>query len=153
MNLRKSLTLSLAALALGSGLATANPATAAPEKAVPAKAVSMNAVSAKAGWHTLHSNFWVPAQRSGQWKSKAYKSPSRKTRVVLRCYNTKATMRVRLYEATGGKKLRKVADSGSKRCNPNGAVIAAGVTNSTHDWLKIRLDGKQGSYVRTEKWS
>ncbi|MFJ1894851.1 MULTISPECIES: hypothetical protein [unclassified Streptomyces] len=151
MNLRKSLTLSLAALALGSGLATANPVAAAPERTV--AAVPERTVSAQAGWHPIHSNFWVPGQRSGQWKSKAYKSPSRKTRVVLRCYNTKASMRVRLYEATGGKKLRKVADSGWKRCNPNGSVIAGGVANSTHDWLKIRLDGKQGSFVRTEKWS
>ncbi|MFG2670874.1 hypothetical protein [Streptomyces sp. NPDC048445] len=143
MNLRKSLTLSLAALALGSGPATANPVAAAPERSV----------SAQAGWHTIHSNFWVAGQRDGQWKSKAYKSPSRKTRVVLRCYKTTASMRVRLYEATGGKKLRKVADSRWKHCNPNGAVIASGVTNSTRDWLKIRLDGKQGSFVRTEKWS
>ncbi|MEU1019690.1 hypothetical protein ABZ383_07920 [Streptomyces sp. NPDC005900] len=124
-------------------MAVANPAAAAPERSVPAQA----------GWHTIWGNAWVPAQSSGMWKSGAYKSPSKATRAVLRCYNTNASMKVRIFEYLGGGRLRKVADSGWKRCDPNGGVIAKGTVNSTRHALKVRLDGYQGSFVRAEKWS
>ncbi|MFE6104981.1 hypothetical protein ACFVQ4_34250 [Streptomyces laurentii] len=143
MSFKKTLTLSAVALVLGSGMAVANPATAAPSADV----------AARAGWHTIWGNSWVPAQRSGKWQSRAYKSPSRATRAVLRCYNTRASMKVRIFEDLGGGRLRKVADSGWKRCNPNGGIIAKGTVNNTRHALKVRLDGKQGSFVRAEKWS
>ncbi|MFJ4713489.1 hypothetical protein [Streptomyces sp. NPDC088785] len=143
MSFKQSLTLSAVALVLGSGLAVAHPATAAPGAGV----------AARAGWHTIWGNSWVPAQSDGNWKSGAYKSPSRATRAVLRCYNTRASMKVRIFEDLGGGHLRKVADSGWKRCNPNGHIIARGTVNNTRHALKVRLDGRQGSFVRAEKWS
>ncbi|WP_324790387.1 hypothetical protein [Streptomyces sp. H51] len=142
MNLKKTLTISAVALVLGSGTAVANPATAAPS----------TGVSAQAGWHPIWDS-WVPKQSTGKWKSNAYRSPSRATRAVLRCYNTRASMKVRIFEYLGGGRLRKVADSGWKRCNPNGHIIAKGTVNNTRHWLKVRLDGLQGSFVRAEKWS
>ncbi|MEV0254627.1 hypothetical protein AB0H82_10220 [Streptomyces sp. NPDC050732] len=143
MNLRKTLTFSTAALIIGSGMAVANPAAAAPE----------GNVSVQAGWHTIWGNSWVPAQSSGEWKSGAFKSPSKTTRAVLRCYNTQASMKVRIFEYVGGGGLRKVADSGWKRCNPDGLIIAKGKVKNTRNALKVRLDGHQGSFVRAEKWS
>ncbi|MFC9861026.1 MULTISPECIES: hypothetical protein [unclassified Streptomyces] len=143
MNLRMALTVPIVVLALGSGVAVANPVAAAPA----------GNVSAQAGWHTIWGNSWVPAQTGGKWKSGSYKSPSSATRAVLRCYNTNASMKVRIFESMGGGKLRKVADSGWKRCNPNGSVIAKGRVSNTRHALKVRLDGHQGAFVRAEKWS
>ncbi|MFG2112266.1 hypothetical protein ACGFRB_06460 [Streptomyces sp. NPDC048718] len=146
MSFKKTLTLSAVALVLGSGMAVANPATAAPS-------ADVTAVTARAGWHTIWGNSWVPAQKSGKWTSRAYKSPSRKTRAVLRCYNTHARMSVWISEDLGGGRTKKIADSGLKRCNPNGGIVATGTVSNTRHALRIHIYGKQGSFVRAEKWS
>ncbi|MFF7094438.1 hypothetical protein ACFY9A_18875 [Streptomyces rubradiris] len=148
MEFRRTLALSTATLTLGSGLALASGvAVADTAPAAPAKEVT-----ARAGWHTIWGNTWVPAQRGGKWTSGKYRSPSKPTRAVLRCYNSRASMRVRLFEYKGGH-WKQIASSGYKKCNANGHIIAKGKVSNTRHWLKVRLDGRQGSYVRAEKWS
>ncbi|MEU3527776.1 hypothetical protein AB0E62_28550 [Streptomyces sp. NPDC038707] len=148
MEFRRTFALSTAALTLGSGLALASGvAEADTAPAVPAKEVV-----AGAGWHTIWGNLWVPAQRDGHWTSKKYRSPSRTTRAVLRCYNSHASMKVRLFEYKGGR-WKQIASSGYKRCNANGHIIAKGRSGSARHWLKVRINGYQGSFVRAEKWS
>ncbi|MDN3261584.1 hypothetical protein QWJ26_17540 [Streptomyces sp. CSDS2] len=148
MEFRKTLALTTATLTLGSGLALASGTAMADT----APAASVKEVSARAGWHTIWGNTWVPAQRSGKWTSGKYRSPSKTTRAVLRCYNSRASMRVRLFEQKGGH-WKQIASSGYKRCNPNGGMIAKGKVSNTRHWLKVRIDGRQGSFVRAEKWS
>ncbi|WP_181794843.1 hypothetical protein [Streptomyces sp. WELS2] len=148
MEFRKTLALSTATLTLGSGLALASDvAVAETAPAAPAKAVA-----ARAGRHTIWGSSWVPAQRGGRWTSGNHRSPSEPARAVLRCYNSHASMRVRLFEYKGGH-WKQIASSGYKRCDANGHIIAKGKAGSTRHWLEVRLDGRQGSFVRAEKWS
>ncbi|MFF9497965.1 hypothetical protein [Streptomyces flaveolus] len=148
MEFRKTFALSTAALTLGSGLAlTSGVAEAHTAPAAPAKEVAT-----RAGWHTIWGNSWVPAQSSGKWTSGKYRSSSTTTRAVLRCYNSRAFMKVRIFEYKGGH-WKQIASSGYKRCNANGHIIAKGRVSNTHHWLKVHTNGRQGAFVRAEKWS
>ncbi|MFC8126026.1 hypothetical protein [Streptomyces sp. NPDC057302] len=156
MHPRKSLALATATVALGAGVslsaptAQAHDAQQAPQRAAVADNTAASADAAqRPGWHTVWGNTWV--KPNGKWTSNSYKAPTKGNRAVLRCYNTRAKNYVAIHKYVGGR-WKVAGSSGWRTCNPNGGMTAkAQVTPGT--WLRVRVGGKQGSFVRAEKWS
>ncbi|WKX70878.1 hypothetical protein [Streptomyces sp. XD-27] len=150
MKTRKSLALATATVALGSGLALAAPAAQAAE--APARTTAATAPQGDAdarAWHRL----WGPHDISqaelingnGKWTSNRYRTPTSTTRAVLRCWNTREKMRVRIWDVAD---QRWVGSSGWTYCNPNRSMIAEARVNVNHK-LRVRVEGDQGARVTT----
>ncbi|MEU6407056.1 hypothetical protein [Streptomyces sp. NPDC046985] len=97
---------------------------------------------------------WGPSWISGsylthhgkKWVSQPYRSKGKTAYASLHCYNTRAKMRVRIYNVEAG---RYIADSGWKTCNSSkkGAFYTKTARFQRLDHLRIVIQGSQGSYV------
>jgi hypothetical protein len=150
---RKRATLAAAALLTGVGLAAgAAPADAAPvQPAQHAAVTSSTAAGDVTAQSSLHRQ-WGPSWISGsyltshgkKWVSQPYRSKGRTAYAYLKCYNTNAKMRVRIYNVEAE---RYIADSGKVTCNPNKAFHTKTTAFQRLDHLRIVVLGDQGSYV------
>ncbi|MDG5808590.1 hypothetical protein P9869_39290 [Streptomyces ossamyceticus] len=79
-----------------------------------------------------------------KWVSQTYQSKGNTAGAFLRCYNTNATMRVRILNVDAN---RYIADSGKKPCNPDASIKVWTKKFQRKDRLRIIVLGNQGSYA------